>query len=134
MKASDVRPRAIEYASSMMRTNAIAPVACCLLLGACAPSATEARFDSPHSASRLYAIEKAIRTRNTAAVPQIIEQLDAADPVVRMMAIEALRILNDGQTYDYRFDDPDERRQAAIRRWVESVESATANPALYDDG
>ena len=110
--------------------------AAALLLGACAPSATEAKFDSPHSSSRLYAIENAMQRGDTTAVPQIVEQLDSDDPVVRMMAIEALKVLNDGETYDYRFDDPHLQRQAAIRRWVRSVESATSttSSAHYDDG
>ena len=117
--------------------RAIAPSATALLLGACAPSATEARFDSPHPASRLYAIEKAMKGGDTSAIPRIVEQLDSDDPVVRMMAIEALKVLNDGETFDYRYDDPQPQRRAAIRRWVQSVESApvsTAGALYYDDG
>ncbi len=112
----------------------IASLACALLQGACAPPVTEGTFDAPDPASRLYAIERAMRTGNRTAVPQIIEQLDSDDPVIRMMAIEALKVLNDGETFDYRYDDPEPLRRAAIRRWVQSLEPVSTADAHFDDG
>jgi hypothetical protein len=120
--------------SPMSRKRTIASFAGALLLGACAPPVTEGKFDSPDPASRLYAIEKAMQTGDTSAVPQIVEQLDSDDPVVRMMAIEALKVLNDGETFDYRYDDPQPQRRAAIRRWVQSLEPVSTADAHSDDG
>jgi len=72
----------------------------------------------------MYAIEKAARNLDRSSTPRIVEQLDSDDPAVRMLAITALQLLT-GETYDYRHYDPVYLRRAAIKRWVEAVESGT---------
>ena len=87
---------------------------------ACAPPATEARFDSPNPAARMYAIEKAARTNDVSVIHKVVEQLDSDDPAVRLLAIETLRRLT-GDQYGYRHDDPPVLRRAAIKRWVAAL-------------
>lgn len=101
-------------------------------VGGCGPPATEARFDSANPAAKMYAIEEAARTLDTSSTAGIVEQLDSDDPAVRMLAIEALKLLH-GKTYGYRHYDPVYLRRAAIKRWVEAVESATL-PVTSDSG
>ena len=92
------------------------------VLGSCAPSATEGDFDSPNSAAKLYAIEKAARDGDRSALSDLVEQLDSHDPAVRLMAITALERLT-GETYGYRHYDPPAERNAAIERWVRAVQA-----------
>ncbi len=92
-----------------------------LVTTGCGPPATEARFDSANPAAKLYAIEKAARSGDTSALPQLVEQLDSDDPAVRLLAIEALRRLT-GEDYGYAHDDPPPLRRAAIKRWVAALE------------
>ena len=108
-----------------------------LLASSCAPAAIDGGFESPNPAATIYAIEQAARSGDTTATPQIVEQLDSDDPAVRLLAIEALEILT-GETYGYRYDEPQYMRRAAIKRWVNAVESGTvpipsARPRV-DDG
>jgi len=90
------------------------------VLGACAPPASRGGFDSPDPAAKLYAIERAMKHGDRAAVPQIVEQIDSDDPAVRMLAISALQKLT-GETRGYRYDDPPYLRQDAVRRWAEAA-------------
>ncbi len=114
----------------MRAVGSIGALAAAALMS-CAPPATEASFDSPNSAARLYAIEKALRTGDTGAVPRLVEQLESDDPAVRMLAIEALHRLT-GETHGYRHDDPPLARHEAIRRWVESLEPTAAGRMAGD--
>ena len=97
-------------------------VAAALLACACAPPATKGGFDSPVPAARMTAIRKAAQAGDLTAIRQIVEQLDCADPAVRILAISALERLT-GATYGYRFDDPPYLRRAAIKRWQEALGS-----------
>ena len=97
----------------------------CLLCASCGASTAEADFRSPASSAKLDAITEAARRDDRGDVARLVEQLDSVDPAVRMTAQEALLRLT-GTTHGYRYDDPLPERQAAIRRWVESVEG---NPA-----
>ena len=53
-------------------------------------------------------------------IPAILEQLDNDDPVVRMMAVQALRRIT-GTRFGYNPYAPIERLREAIRRWTEAV-------------
>jgi HEAT repeat protein len=100
------------------------------VLGACAPPASKGGFDSPDPAAKLYAIERAMKRGDQAAVPRIVEQLDSDDPAVRMLAISALEKLT-GETRGYRYDDPPYVRQDAVRRWAEAVAAAPAETGQH---
>ena len=93
-----------------------------LLLCSCGPSMTEGGFDAASPAARSHAIEQAARAGDLDAVPKIVEQLDADDPAIRMLAIDALHRLT-GETYGFHHYDPPYERHAAIRRWVTAVQS-----------
>ncbi len=88
-----------------------------LLVGACAAPPPRNDFSTPDSASRIESIETAARDHDRSNVRQIVEQLDADDPVVRLKAISALESLT-GETNGYHYDDPPSIRKHAIERWV----------------
>ncbi len=104
-----------------MRAESV--IACVVVLGAtaCAPPVSTGGFDAPDPASRIYAIERAMRTNDVSRTPLIVEQLDSDDPAVRLMAIAALQELT-GETYGYHYDDPPYLREPAIQRWVAYVD------------
>ncbi|MEE9130469.1 MAG: HEAT repeat domain-containing protein [Phycisphaerales bacterium] len=93
-----------------------------LLLCSCGPAMTEGGFDAASPAARSYAIEQAARAGDLDAVPKIVEQLDADDPAIRMLAIDALHRLT-GETYGFHHYDPPHERHDAIQRWVTAVQS-----------
>ena len=93
-----------------------------LLLCSCGPAMTEGGFDAASPAARSYAIEQAARAGDLDAVPKIVEQLDADDPAIRMLAIDVLHRLT-GETYGFHHYDPPPQRHAAIQRWVTAVQS-----------
>ena len=103
-----------------------------LLICSCSPPSTQGGFDSASPAARSHAIEQAVRIHDLLAVPKIVEQLDADDPVVRMLAIDALHQLT-GETYGFRHFDPPHDRHAAIQEWVNAVQSG-AVPHLAESG
>ena len=92
-------------------------------LPACAPAVSRGGFDAPDPASKLYAIEAAMRQQDPDAVSQIVEELNNDDPAVRMLAASALEQLT-GQTLGYDYADPPHDRREAIRRWQEHLAAA----------
>jgi hypothetical protein len=111
-------------------STVVLPIGLVLLLdlAGCAPPVSRGGFDAPDSASRAYAIERAAGQRDLTKLQSLVEQLDADDPLVRMMAITTLERLT-GQTHGYRHYDPPEAREPAIQRWQEAVRSAAEPPA-----
>src|SRR5512143_2422555 len=101
-----------------------------LASGGCAPSATRGGFESPDSAARLYAIHRAGKACDHTAIPQLIESLESDDPVVRMMAIQALERI-EGQRLGYRPYGSPEERQSAVTAWqlTQAEAPAPGNPA-----
>lgn len=90
-------------------------------LAACSPPpASEGGFHSPDPASRLYAIHRAGEQRDRRAVPDLVEQLDNDDPVVRLMTIQALDRIT-GTRLGYNPYAPPAQRREAIDRWVAAV-------------
>ncbi len=107
------------------------PLACIALglvalMGAgCFPT-LEPAFDSPAPAKRLDAIVDAAARDDRSTVPPLIDMLDSDDPAERMLAIRALERISGGQTFGYRYADPEWRRRESINRWVKWAESDTA--------
>ena len=93
-----------------------------LLLCSCGVSMTEGGFDAASEAARTHAIEQAAHAGDLDAVPKIVEQLDADDPAIRLLAIEVLHRLT-GETYGFHHYDSPPCRHAAIQRWVTAVQS-----------
>ncbi len=104
----------------MARTAALCMCGVVLLAGACAAPPPRNDFSTPDSASRIESIQTAARNHDRSNVRQIVEQLDADDPVVRLKAISALKRLT-GETNGYHYDDPPSIRNHAIERWVAYV-------------
>lgn len=93
-----------------------------LLLVSCAPRAMDGGFDSPHPQARLYATRQAAEEQDLSAIPNLIEGLDADDPAVRFMSINALRYLT-GHDFGYHYYAPEWERAAAVERWVAAFEA-----------
>ena len=113
-----------EHMLDLMIGRRLLGVSGLLLLCSCGPSMTEGGFDAASPAARSHAIEQAARTGDLDAVPKIVEQLDADDPAIRMLAIDVLHRLT-GETYGFHHYDPPHERHAAIQRWVTAVQSGT---------
>ena len=111
-----------EHMLGLMIGRRLLGVSGLLLLCSCGPAMTEGGFDAASLAARSYAIEQAARTGDLDAVPKIVEQLDADDPAIRMLAIHVLHRLT-GETYGFHHYDPPHERHAAIQRWVTAVQS-----------
>jgi HEAT repeat protein len=107
-----------------MRVRAALWAVGCVLAG-CAPAVSSGGFHAPDPASRMYAIEAAVRANDRSATPHIIEQLDSDDPAVRLVAICALERLT-GETHGYCAYAPRHEREAAIARWIEASQHGTA--------
>ena len=110
-----------------MRAEPVIACVVVLIVSACAPPVSSGGFDAPDPASRIYAIEHALRTKDVSKAPQIVEQLDSDDPAVRFVAIGALEELT-GETYGYHYDDPPFLREPAIERWVAYVNVTFPEP------
>jgi len=93
-----------------------------LVVGGCAPPASEGGFDSPTPGAKLYAIMDAARRGDRSAIPQLVEQLNSDDPLVRFAAAQTLEELT-GETYGYDYADDPVQRRRAIGKWREAVES-----------
>lgn len=87
-----------------------------------------ADFTSLSPAERARAIALAGRTedRSPPTTKELIEELDSADPAIRMLAIGTLRNLWDGQTFGYDYAAPAHERRAAIAEWVAWYERTQA--------
>jgi len=115
----------------MTRPAAVRAVAVLLVAGGCTAPEPGPDFDAAIPASRIAALESALRSRDASKTPQIVEQLDSDDPAVRLLAISTLEILT-GRTYGYHYDDPPSLRRKAITRWVTYVNETPANFARTD--
>jgi hypothetical protein len=113
----------------MSRLVLLPVVAQLLTLSGCTPSVIDGGFDSPMAASRLYAIERAVRDGDTSKIRNIIEQLESDDPAIRMTAIGALERLTH-RTYGYHHEDPLLVRREAIRRWRVAYESGELDDVI----
>ena len=105
---------------SMARTAAPFLLGIALLAGACAAPPPENDFSAHDSASRTKSIRQAVKDNDLSGVRHIVEQLDSDDPVVRLLAINALEELT-GETNGYHYDDPPSLRNPAVARWVTYV-------------
>jgi len=92
-----------------------------VVLAACAPPVSEGGFDAPDPASKMYAIEDAVRRNDCTELASIVEQLDSDDPAVRLVAISALERMT-GETHGYLHYATREEREQAVRRWVEECQ------------
>lgn len=95
-----------------------APVLPAALAACIAGCAGEASFDSPESAARLRAIQRAAAENDRSSIPRLIEMLDSDDPAVRILSIRTLESMT-GQTLGYDPTAPSYERTPAVDRWQE---------------
>lgn len=100
------------------------------VLSACTMPQLRADFTSLSPAERARAIALAGRSqdRSPPTTKELIEELDSADPAIRMLAIGTLRNLWDGQTFGYDYAAPLVERRVAIAEWVAWYERTQAMP------
>lgn len=79
-------------------------------------------FESAYPQDRLAAIAEARRTGDTSAVRPLISLLDSDDPLIRLVASDALTRIT-GEDLDYDYAQPRPKRQQAIDRWIDWYEA-----------
>jgi len=93
-----------------------------LMTPGCMPT-ERAGFDASSPSRRLDAIVQASGPDSEpGSLARLIEQLDSQDAAARMLAIRALESRT-GETKGFNHTDPEWKRQAAIDRWIVSLES-----------
>jgi hypothetical protein len=85
-----------------------------LLMHGCGPPPIS--LDSPHSYSRIRAIQRAAEENDTASIPKLIGLLESDDPAVRMLSIRTLEHMT-GQTLGYDHAAPEAEREQAVDQW-----------------
>jgi hypothetical protein len=79
----------------------------------------------PDPSVKIPAIEKAVREKDMAALPQLVKDLDNDDAAVRFYANHALEQLS-GMNFGYRFFDDTEQREPAARKWRQWLSEPSA--------
>jgi len=74
-------------------------------------------FSEDTPTGRIRATLRVAEQAERSAIPDLVEQLDADDPLVRMLAQRTLERLT-GQTLGYHHAAPPHEREEAIERWV----------------
>ena len=94
----------------------------CIGVGLCctACSGSAPIVHDVHAAGRVPALGEAVRTEDEAALRRAVEQLDADDPLIRMMAITSLQ-RRTGRDLGYDFADGPSGRRDGVQRWVDEV-------------
>jgi len=75
-----------------------------------------ADFQSEDPSQRVRAVVEAGQTKDSAAVPFLVDRLTDSQQEVRFFAIIALERIT-GQTMGYNYYDPPDERAAAVARW-----------------
>jgi hypothetical protein len=85
--------------------------------GGCVPPRPKLVVTDADPSVKIPAIKKAVDERNLAATRQMVKDLESDDPAVRFYAVEGLRKLT-GEDFGYSwFDEDDDARQAAVKKW-----------------
>ncbi len=115
----------------MRRATALGWVAVVLAGCAAAPPSRLGGFDSDNPASKLYAIVRAGQAADRSKVVNLVEQLENDDPLVRMMAINALeRITGTRMGFNPYAPLPD--RLTATQAWAQAVNEGKFGQPLAD--
>ena len=105
----------------MRRTIVLLLVGTVLLVFAsgCTPPRPKLVVTDPDPTVKIPAIKKAVDEHNLAATRQMVKDLESDDPAVRFYAVEGLRKMT-GEEFGYEwFDDDDDARQPAVKKWQE---------------
>ncbi len=77
---------------------------------------------------RIQAVVEAGKAKDPQAVPYLVDRLQDREGDVRFFAILALKQIT-GQTLDYNYWDPQDRRDQAVQRWREWLKHGRAGGA-----
>jgi hypothetical protein len=113
------------YPLRLMGAALAAAIGAGLAVG-CGGSPPAKTLHNPDPSGKIPAIKDAVRRGDRRAAAQLIKDLESDDPAVRFYASEGLRRLT-GETFGYRYFDPDEERQVAVERW-QGWMAAQTNP------
>lgn len=107
---------------SLRLALAYSSLAATLLASLCACGSGGGRRDlqSRYPLDRARAIVDAAERGDAESVHQLVTLLEDDDGAIRMYAILALERLS-GQTYGYRYHDPEPARAEAVRRWRDAL-------------
>lgn len=89
------------------------------------PEQTAAGLQSDNPSVRMDACVQAARSRDSSAVPLLVDRLNDPSSDVRFCAIRTLKSIT-GQTFDYPFYQDDRQRAASVARWREWLRSQAA--------
>lgn len=115
-------------------------LSCCVLIwqaAACTPSGANPyeQFQHEDPAVRLGAVRRAGAAGDTSCAGYLVDRLTDTEPDVRFFAILALDRIA-GQRLGYRYYDPPEKREQAVRRWREWLarrQAPATQPAGKED-
>ena len=79
-------------------------------------------LESSNATVKIMAIKRAGDSKDSAAIPQLVDCLQNEDDSVRFYAVEALRRIT-GTDRDYDYKDPPQKRDAAVKRWRDFLDS-----------
>jgi hypothetical protein len=105
-----------------------------LLLAACTAPRPPLVVTDPDPSVKIPAIQKAVREKNRAAIPQLIKDLDNDDAAVRMYANHALEEMT-GERFGFRYFAGEEERAVIVRKWRDwSLNPSSAGPEVAPVG
>jgi hypothetical protein len=94
-------------------------------INGCAAPPLDQGFDSPEPASRIYAITRAARDGDPAALAGLVQSLESDDAAVRFLAIAELKRRNGGDDLGYRAYEAPHQRMDAVERWNRWLEHSS---------
>lgn len=105
----------------MSRTIALllAGIGLLVFAGGCAEPRPPMVVTSHDPVVKIPAIKQAVADHDLSAAQQMVKDLESDDPAVRFYAIEGLRKLT-GEEFGYEwFEEDDDARQPAVKKWQE---------------
>jgi hypothetical protein len=107
----------------------LAGIALLVFAGGCVPPRPKLVVTNPDPTVKIPAIKKAVDEHNLAATRQMVKDLESEDPAVRFYAVEGLRKMT-GEDYGYNwFDEDDDARRPAVKKWQEWLRANEPKPA-----
>lgn len=117
----------------MGRTTSIPAVYSAIIAALALPACTQPQYhadmESDVPAERTLGIAHAAAKPDTRNAHELVSLLDSSDPGLRMLAAQTLKEMSGGQTFGYRYNDPEDLRLPAIKRWAKWADEKDPAPA-----